>query len=403
MTGAPMGAPYAPYDVPRAETLLDAVRVAERMYVNAPMFAWEDGRTACIDELLCRAVRVARWLDAREPPGARVAVAAADPVLWAAAFLGTCLGGRVADLRPAGLCGGVRVLDDAALADASTAGAPGGDALDAFAERGDPQACCCIVSTSGTSGSGKGVMLSQAGLVADALSGMRAYAYPRGWRYLRVLPLSHAFGLVCDLLGPMLSGGCLCVPDSPLAALAQMPRLKVDAANVPPRFAAALLALLDAGSYAGAGTLPKKLLCGGAGLPADVAAGLRAHGVAAYGCYGQSECSPCVSVNRDGWCLDGSAGVPLDCNEVRIARPDGRGAGEIQVRGANVMLGYFDDVCATAAAFEDGWLRTGDVGRLRGGFLFVEGRMDGKVSCDDGFVRPAGAAGLADFFGKRGI
>jgi long-chain acyl-CoA synthetase len=71
---------------------------------------------------------------------------------------------------------------------------------------------------------------------------------------------------------------------------------------------------------------------------------------------------------------------------VRIAEKDAEGNGEIQVRGPHVMLGYYNDPSATAAAFtEDGWFRTGDLGRLgRGGALFITGREKNLIILPNG-------------------
>ena len=183
---------------------------------------------------------------------------------------------------------------------------------------------------------------------------------------------------MCDLLAPLITGGTIACPRSALAFAAELPRLAPTALNVPPRAASMLADLLDRGAY----RLPSltKMLCGGAGLPASVTRRLRAHGIEAFGCYGLTECSPCVSVNRDGWHKDGSCGVPLRCNEVRTSED-----GEVLVRGENVMAGYLGVPDLTAQRIRDGWLHTGDVGRVdKDGFLYVDGRLDDVIVLADG-------------------
>lgn len=137
--------------------------------------------------------------------------------------------------------------------------------------------------------------------------------------------------------------------------------------------------LLDRGAY----RLPSlaKMLCGGAGLAAATTRRLRAHGVEAFGCYGLTECSPCVSVNRDGWHKDGSCGVPLRCNEVRVSEN-----GEVLVRGTNVMAGYLGAPGLTTQRIDaQSWLHTGDLGRVdEDGFLYVDGRLDDVIVLADG-------------------
>jgi acyl-CoA synthetase (AMP-forming)/AMP-acid ligase II len=101
--------------------------------------------------------------------------------------------------------------------------------------------------------------------------------------------------------------------------------------------------------------------------------------------YGQTESGPTLSVTRPGDLRNSefdTAGPPLPGVEIRIADPD-TGAvlppgatGEIQARGPTMMSGYFGDPEATAAAFTgDGWLRTGDLGRLADGRIQVVGRL----------------------------
>lgn len=94
--------------------------------------------------------------------------------------------------------------------------------------------------------------------------------------------------------------------------------------------------------------------------------------------YGMTETSPFISTNRfePGLNRFGTVGLPIPGITIRIDEPDENGEGEIQVRGDNVMKGYFKQPEVTAAAFtEDGWFRTGDVGTLDGkGFLKITDR-----------------------------
>ena len=222
-------------------------------------------------------------------------------------------------------------------------------------------------------------MLSEAGLLADLTAGLELYEFARGGRYAKLLPYTHAFGLVCDLLAPLVTGGTIAVPHASATFVAELPHMAPTALNLPPRAAAMLADLLDAGTY----KLPslRKILCGGAGLAASVTQRMRAHGIEAFGCYGLTECSPCVSVNRDGWHKDGSCGVALGCNEVRVSE-----RGEVLVRGANIMAGYLGRPELTASRIDgDGWLHTGDVGHIdNDGFLFVDGRLDDVIVLADG-------------------
>ncbi len=113
------------------------------------------------------------------------------------------------------------------------------------------------------------------------------------------------------------------------------------------------------------------LIVGGAALDPAWAGVLSQLGIRLDVGYGLTETSPIVTVGFAGECPAGSSGRALPGVEVRVGRDD-----EILVRGPNVMRGYFKDPAASATVLQDGWLRTGDRGRLdEDGFLFVTGRI----------------------------
>jgi long-chain acyl-CoA synthetase len=115
----------------------------------------------------------------------------------------------------------------------------------------------------------------------------------------------------------------------------------------------------------------RTLIVGGAALAPAWGDVLAAVGIRLEVGYGLTEASPIVSLGVAGEAPRGSVGRPLPGVEVRAG--DG---GELLVRGENVMRGYFCDDAATRAALADGWLRTGDVGRVDAqGFVYVDGRI----------------------------
>lgn len=241
---------------------------------------------------------------------------------------------------------------------------------------------CTIIYSSGTTSAAKGIMLSQSNLCSDVIAGLEKYRFSSKDKLLQLLPYYHAFGLVCDLLAPLLSGTVICIPDSKAQGLAQMRMFEPTMLNVPPAIAEAVLNIAErAGSMdVVTGGKLRKILCGGANLSKEIAEKFQKWNINAFGCYGVSECSPCISVNRDEFYKFGSAGIPLNCNTIRIADD-----GEILISGRNVMLGYYNDLKRTASVILDGEYHTGDLGYLdEDGFLFVVGRKNNMIVFDDG-------------------
>lgn len=133
-----------------------------------------------------------------------------------------------------------------------------------------------------------------------------------------------------------------------------------------------------------------KIVCGGAALNPDIAECLEEIGINVYEGYGITECSPLISVNPYYAPKRGSVGPAVDCCRVRIdaerINDHGLEEGEIQVRGDNVMLGYYKNPEATAEAFTfDGWFRTGDIGYMdRDGYIYITGRKKFVIVLENG-------------------
>lgn len=245
----------------------------------------------------------------------------------------------------------------------------------------DINAVCTVVKSSGTTSVAKGVMLSQENLLSDTIAGMQILEYANDSVYLNVLPYSHLFGVVADLLGPLYSGATICFSDNKLDFFGGLRFFKPTNLNVPPILVEGIAKLLQRTKdfeTATGGNL-RKIMCAGAKLDDSLNDEFERYGLRVYAAYGLTECSPCVSMNRDKYFKPGSAGKILPCCEVKIED------GEIAVRGANVMIGYLNDPEATASVIRNGWLYTGDLGYVdRDGFLFLEGRKTNLIVFEDG-------------------
>jgi long-chain acyl-CoA synthetase len=229
-----------------------------------------------------------------------------------------------------------------------------------------------ILYTSGTTGQPKGAELTHANLATNvAVFLSELVTLSAGDVIFGGLPLFHSFGQTCTLNAAVAAGASLTLlprfdPGEALRLLA-MHRVTVFA-GVPTMYSA-LLGHRNRADY----DLSALRVCvsGGAAMPVEVMRGFEA----AFGCvvlegYGLSETSPVASFNHpDRERKAGSIGTPIRGVEMRVVGPDGSvpptgEPGEIEIRGHNVMKGYWRRPEATAAAIVDGWFRTGDIGTI---------------------------------------
>ncbi|MBL8907463.1 MAG: acyl--CoA ligase, partial [Rhizobiales bacterium] len=256
----------------------------------------------------------------------------------------------------------------------------------------DPEPVACdaseqvavLIYTSGTTGDPKGVMLTHRNLaVVAAISVMIRGTRPQD-RVIAVIPISHVFGLASVFLGAISAG----------ATVQLFPRLEperlADALEagasvlqgVPALFARFIDYLERSGRDLRAPRL-RYLSAGGAPLDIDWKRDIeRRFGTQLHNGYGLTETSSTAGITRIGDKRDDDTiGLPAPGIAIRFVAADGRECapgevGECQVRGPNVMKGYYRNAAATRAAFTpDGWLHTGDLGyRNDGGHLYIVGR-----------------------------
>src|SRR6185437_15237666 len=248
-----------------------------------------------------------------------------------------------------------------------------------------------VFYTSGTTGQPKGAELTHSNLVMNALVGRQSYQARPEDVYVVAVPLSHAGGLTLLLHIAFAAG----------AALVLLPRyrpnevvrvMRSEGATVFLGVPTMYRTLLDAADSAAdltlaAGEVFKTLrlgLIGAAPAPPSLVSEFEERfGIQLMEGYGLSETSPIAVVNRPGLPRrDGSVGTAVWGVEIGIRRADGSGAdcgesGEVIVRGHNVMKGYLGKPEATRDAIdEQGWFRTGDVGRVDSeGYLTILGRQ----------------------------
>lgn len=240
---------------------------------------------------------------------------------------------------------------------------------------------CTLVCSSGTTNVKKGVMLSQKNILSDTFGGMEYYEYKKGSVYLNILPYSHLFGVVADLLGPLYSGGIICYCINKYNFFEDLKYYAPNVLNLPPALVYLIhQKLLDTSDFiASTGGNLKKIMCAGAKLDENVNSLFQKYNLTVYTAYGLTECSPCVSMSGEYGSKLGSVGRILKSCSVKISD------GEILVSGENVMLGYWGET-SNYLTIEDGWLHTGDLGHIDDdGFLYIDGRKSNIIVFEDGF------------------
>lgn len=244
----------------------------------------------------------------------------------------------------------------------------------------DPNRPAVVIFSSGTTAGRKEVVLSQRNLAVNTVCGLERLCYQAGKRFLHLVPFSHVFGLVCELLAAFYSGCTVCFGGSPLSFFRDLQMFRPQYLNLPPSVVVPLLRMLEQAGKAAVGGALERILCGGAHLPAETVERMAQQGVCVLTCYGMSE-APGVCLNAEWGNRPHTTGRPIRCDELCISE-----TGEILISGDNVMLRYRNrDQQPFVERDGKRWLRTGDAGALdEDGFLAVFGRMDHLMVFSDG-------------------
>lgn len=240
---------------------------------------------------------------------------------------------------------------------------------------------CTIIQSSGTTSFSKGVMLSHKNLLTELKMLIHYKPFPENEVYYHLLPYSHLFGLLGEFLIPFCTGGTICFSENALTLYRNFMEFKPTYLCIPPAIVDSIAKILQNTNdfaFATGGKL-KTIISGGAFLHEETRSILSAYGIQVYIAYGLTECSPVISIERDGNILCGSVGQILPCCDVKIAND------EILVSGDTVMLGYWNNPSATKSVIVDGWLHTGDMGYVDdNGFLFLTGRISNLIVFENG-------------------
>jgi long-chain acyl-CoA synthetase len=283
----------------------------------------------------------------------------------------------------------------------------------------------CIVYSSGTGGRPKGCVLTHENYLEQCIALTALYPFWPGVRYLSILPTNHAIDFMVGFIGPFVCGATVvhlralrpeyvreAFPRYKITYVTLVPlvlknlerglRARFDALSKPRR---AMLNALVALNRSLAGRRPKLKLSrlllrqihaafggelravfvGGAFMDPATLDFFFALGIPVANAYGLTEAGTAVTVNDFHPFRADTVGRPLPGMEIRILNPGAEGIGEVAIRSKTVMSQYLDDPELTAETIKDGWLLTGDLGRLDAmGHLQLFGRVKNMIVTEGG-------------------
>ena len=267
-----------------------------------------------------------------------------------------------------------------------------------------PDDIASIIYTSGTTGKPKGAMLTHSNFISDIEGAIETFDVPisENDSLLVVLPLFHAFSFSTNFMVAMCIGAELKFVESLRTVGRDISILKPTAIMAVPLLAEKLHDKLDEGIRKSVAArlliklglrgpvwhmVRRKLggnlrfmITGGAPCPKHVLEGFRRIHVKFIEGYGLTECAPIVSVTDYRSNRIGTIGRPCKGVEVRLADKNDAGVGELQVKGPNVMKGYFHNEKATKESFDGDWFATGDLASMdEEGYITIRGRKKALI------------------------
>jgi malonyl-CoA/methylmalonyl-CoA synthetase len=290
------------------------------------------------------------------------------------------------------LCGrlGVRLMDIEAIASAPAKTLP--DIV--------PERRAMILYTSGTTSKPKGVVTTHANIQAQIESLVQAWEWSADDRIPLFLPMHHIHGIINVTCCALWSGATI-EPFARFDLPAILERVRADAYTLfmaVPTIYVKLIQALEAASpedraaIVGGFARMRLMVSGSAALPASMHGQWTAlTGQKLLERYGMTELGMAISNPLHGERRPGAVGQPLPGVEVRLKAESGaivsgeNEPGEIQVRGPGVFRAYWNRPEASAASFDDGWFRTGDMAVLERGYYRIMGRLSVDIIKSGGY------------------
>ncbi|MGN0634639.1 MAG: AMP-binding protein [Acutalibacteraceae bacterium] len=249
----------------------------------------------------------------------------------------------------------------------------------------DPDTCCKIVFSSGTTANPKAVMLSMRNILAGWEPLYRRAPFCETDVIYLFLPLHHTYANICNFLYCFFSGAQLYLCSSIETMTQELLQVEPTMFCAVPLIFRRLYEQYGERISEAFGRRIRYLFCGGSRFDPQLRRFYKEHGLPMAEAYAMTETASSFSVeypNRDDF---ESMGTVYENLNVRILHPDAQGVGDIVAKGEAVFLGYAENPALTAKAFtEDGYFITGDCGYIRNGKLYLTGRKKRVLIGEDG-------------------
>ena len=240
---------------------------------------------------------------------------------------------------------------------------------------------CAVLFTGGTTGKSKGVLLSHGNVLRGTINACYGSKHIYAQRCMLLIPLTHVFGLIRNLLNCLYTGSTLRICRNMKDMFREMAVFKPTLLVMVPALAEMGINLskqLKAGAKLFGGEL-QYIICGASAVAPHLIKEYREIGITLLAGYGLTESSNLVSGNPDTTYKPDSVGLPYPGQYLRIVN------GELWIKGDHVMMCYLNEQEETRAAMEDGWFKTGDLVRIDDeGYIFIVGRIKEVIVLDSG-------------------
>lgn len=229
---------------------------------------------------------------------------------------------------------------------------------------------CTVIFTGGTTGKSKGSILSNRAVMRGTKNGCYGYRDVFEQRYLLVLPLTHVFGLIRNLLTALYTGSTLFICQSNQNMFRDIAAFRPTILVLVPALAQMALNLSKKFNRNMLGDSLKYIICGAAFVPPYLINEYAKLNITLFPGYGLTESANLVSGNAECQKYPDSVGFIYPGIETKIVN------GELWLKGVNMQEGYMGEDEDNAQAYEDGWFKTGDLVRIdENGLLYITGRI----------------------------